>query len=99
MKCLLKIWVKSNVLQCPSVCLENRASVTHLLEGQLCSIPYTFIARRSHFRHPSQKLSEQSKEMTFDIVLANVRAPAVRGLYCPSSQNLIQKALLEITLI
>jgi len=36
--------------------------------------------------------------MTFDGRLANVRAPVVRGLYCHSSQNLIKKALHEITL-
>jgi len=29
--------------------------------------------------------------------LANVRAPVVDDLYCPSSQNLIKKALHEIT--
>jgi len=35
--------------------------------------------------------------MTFDHRLPNIRAPVVRGLYCPSSQNLIKKALHEIT--
>jgi len=35
--------------------------------------------------------------MTFDRRLANVTNPVVRGLYCPSTQNLIQKALHEIT--
>jgi len=35
--------------------------------------------------------------MTFDSILANTRAPVVRGLYCPSPQNLIKKALHEIT--
>jgi len=35
--------------------------------------------------------------MTFNRRLANVTDLAVRGLYCPSTQNLIQKALHEIT--
>jgi len=35
--------------------------------------------------------------MTFDGRLANVTDPVVRGSYCPSTQNLIQKALHEIT--
>jgi len=35
--------------------------------------------------------------MTFDRRLANVTDPVVRGLYCPFTQNLIQKALHEIT--
>jgi len=35
--------------------------------------------------------------MTFDSRLANIRAPVVRGLYCPSSQILIEKTLHEIT--
>jgi len=34
--------------------------------------------------------------MTFDRRLDNVTDPIVRGLYCPSTQNLIQKALHEI---
>jgi len=35
--------------------------------------------------------------MAFDRRLANVTDPVVRGLYCPSTQNLIQKAMHEIT--
>jgi len=35
--------------------------------------------------------------MTFDGILANVRAPFFRGLYGPSAQNLIRKALHDIT--
>jgi len=35
--------------------------------------------------------------MTFDRRPANIRAPVVSGLYCPSSQNLMKKALPEIT--
>jgi len=35
--------------------------------------------------------------MTFDRRLANITDPVVRGLHCPSTQNLIQKALHEIT--
>jgi len=35
--------------------------------------------------------------MTFDRRLANVTNPVVRGLYCPSTQKLIQKARHEIT--
>jgi len=91
------VWVISNVLKCPSVCLEIRAFSTHLLGGQLCRIPYTFLARQSHFRHRSQKSFEQRKEVTFDSRLENVRALVIRGSHCPSSQNLIKKALHEIT--
>jgi len=35
------------VLKCPRVCLEIRAFLTHLLEGQLCPISYTFLARQT----------------------------------------------------
>jgi len=35
--------------------------------------------------------------MTFDRILANVIDPLVRGLYYLSTQNVIQKALHEIT--
>jgi len=35
--------------------------------------------------------------MTFERKSANFRASVVHGLYCPSSQNLMKKALHEIT--
>jgi len=35
--------------------------------------------------------------MTFDCELANIRVAVVRGLHCPSSQNLIKKVLHEKT--
>jgi len=35
--------------------------------------------------------------MTFGRRLENATDPVVRGLYCPSTHNLIQKALHEIT--
>jgi len=47
----------------------------HLLGGQLCLIPYTFIANQSHFSHPNQNSFEQRKEMTFYGRIATVRAP------------------------
>jgi len=65
--------------------------------GHFSSNPSTFLSTQSHFPHPSQKSFEQNKEITFDRKLANVTDPVVRGLYCPSTQNLIQKALHEIT--
>jgi len=37
-----------------------------LLGGQLCPIPYTFLARQSHFSKLTQKSFGQRKEMTFD---------------------------------
>jgi len=37
--------------------------------------------------------------MTFDRRLANVTDPVLRGLFCPSTQNLIRKALFEVTAI
>jgi len=58
--------------------------LTHLLGGQLCLSPYTFLSSRSCFLHPSQKPLEQRKEMTFERRLANITVPVVRGLYCPS---------------
>jgi len=64
--------------------------------GQFSSNVSTFLSSHSHFPHPSQKSFEQSKEMTFDRRLANVTDPVVRDLYCPSTQNLIQKALHKI---
>jgi len=56
-----------------------------------------FLSIQSNFPHPSQKYFEQNKEMTFDRKLANVTDPVIRGLYYPSTQNLIQKSLHEIT--
>jgi len=58
---------------------------THLLGEQLRRSSYTFLSRQGYFPHPSQKSSEQRKEMTFDRRLANVTDPvlAFRGLYCP----------------
>jgi len=35
--------------------------------------------------------------MTFDGRLAYVRVPVVRGLHCPSAQNLIKKVLHDTT--
>jgi len=87
---------KSNVLKCPSVCLEIRTFLTQLPGKQLCPSPYTFLARQSY---PSQKSFEQRKEMTFDGRLANIRAPVFAAYtYCRSSQNLVKKALHEITI-
>jgi len=37
--------------------------------------------------------------MTFERRLANITGALVRGLCCPSSQNLIKKALHEITVV
>jgi len=37
--------------------------------------------------------------MIFDRRLANITGPLVRGLYCPSSHELINKALHELTLV
>jgi len=53
---------KSNVRKCRSVCLEI-SFFTHLLVWQLCSSPYTFLARQNHFRLLSRKSIEQRKEM------------------------------------
>ena len=61
------------------------------------TLPYTFLSRQRYFRHPSQTFFEQRKDMTFDRRLANIRAPVVLDLYCPSSQSLIKMTLHEIT--
>jgi len=90
-----KVSVKSSLLMCPNVCFEIRAFLTYL--GAFSSNPSTFLSIQSHFPHPSQKSFEQNKEMTFGRRLANVTDPVVRGLYCPSTQHLIEKALHEIT--
>jgi len=58
--------------------------------------PYTLHVR-SHFLQPSQKSFEQRTEMTFDLRLANITDPVVRDFYGPSTQNLMKKALYEIT--
>jgi len=34
--------------------------------GQLCPSPFTFLARKSHFSHLSQKYFAQRKKVTFD---------------------------------
>jgi len=44
---------------------------------------YTFLARQSHFRQLSQKSFEQTKEMTFDCGLANIRAGVAWRLILP----------------
>jgi len=90
-----KVSVKSSLLKCPNFCFEIRAFL-HTW-GQFSSNPSTFLSIQSHFPHPSHKSFEQNKEMTFDRRPANVTDPVVRGLYCPFTQNLIQKALHEIT--
>jgi len=78
------------------VFILNSDFLTQLLRGQLCPIPYNFLARQNHFHHPSQKSFEQRKEVTIDGRLAHVRAPVIRGLYCPSSKS-DKKALHDIT--
>jgi len=83
------------LLKCPKVCFEIRAFLIYL--GASFLQPSTFRSIQSHFPHPSQKSFEQNKEMTFDRRLANVTDPVVRGLHYPSTQNLLQKALHEIT--
>jgi len=49
------------------------------------------------FPHPSQNSLEQRKEITFDRRLPYVTDLVFRGFYCPSSENLMEKALHEIT--
>jgi len=70
--------------------------LTHLFVEQLHPIPYTFLARRSYFRHPSQKTFEPGKEMTFGCRLPNITKQVFRCLFCSSSENLMKKALHEI---
>jgi len=84
-----------NIVEVPQ-CLFWNQGFFNILAG-IFSNPFTFLSIQSHFPHPSQKSFEQIKEMTFDRRLANVTDPVVRGLYFPSTQNLIQKALHEIT--
>jgi len=73
-------------------CLSSNQGFLTFLLGR-----YTFLSSRSYFPHPSQKSFEQSKEMTFDRRLANITALVVRRSYCSSSQNLVKKAMHEIT--
>ena len=77
------------------VLVVKSGSLMHLFRWQLCPSPYTFLSNQSLLPHPSQKSSEQRKEMIFERRLANSTAPIVRGLYAPSSQNLVKKALYE----
>jgi len=71
--------------------------LTHLLVEQLRPSPYTFVSRQSHFSHPSQKSLEKRKEMAFGHRLPKITDLVFRGLYCPSSQNMMKKVLHEIT--
>jgi len=82
------------VLKYPDVCLEINF-LTHLLGEQFNPIPYTFLSRQSYLRHPSQQAFEQRKEMTFDCRLPNITELVFRGLYCPSSENLMKKAVVK----
>jgi len=100
MTCLLKILGQ---IQCAkvgssSVCLEIRFFDTYL-GVQFRPSPCNFISRQSDFPDPSQTFLEERKEMTFDRRLANITGPVLvfRGLYCPSSENLMKKALHKIT--
>jgi len=85
------------VLKYPRWLFWNQFFWTHLFGEQLHPIPYIFLARQSYFRHPNQKAFELSKEMTFDCRLPNITELVFRGLFCPSSENLMKKALHEIT--
>ena len=49
------------------------------------------------YLHASQTFVEQRTEMTFDCRIANITGPLVQGWNAPS-QNLMNKALLEITI-
>jgi len=71
--------------------------LAHLFGEQLHPIPYTFLARQSYFRHPSGKAFELRKEMTFGCRLPNITELVFRCLFYPSSENLMKKALHEIT--
>jgi len=80
-----------------SVILEIMASLTHLL-GRIFPQSVHIFLQTSHFPHPSEKAFEQTKEIIFDCILANITGPLVRGLCCPS-QKLMKKALHEITVV
>jgi len=73
--------------------------LTHLFGEQLHPIPYILLARQSYFRHPSRKAFEQRKEMTFGCRLPNITKLVFRGLFCPSSENLMKKALHEFAVV
>jgi len=96
MKCILKIMGQIQVAEVP-LCLScNQGSLTYLLRRKLSLRPYTFLPSQSHYLHPSQESCEKRTEKTFDLRRATITGPVVRGLYIPTTQNLIQKALHEI---
>ena len=82
------------MLKYPDVFVFKSGSLTHL--GGNCAPVLHLPLQSKPFPPPSQKSFEQRKEMTFDRRLANIAAPVVRGIYCPS-QNVVKKALNEIT--
>jgi len=97
MKSLLKNLGQIQRAKVPRCLSWNLGFLTHLLGEQLCPSPYTFLSRQNRFSHPSQKSFEQRKEITFDSRLPNITDLVFQGLYCPSSENLMKKALHEIT--
>jgi len=95
MKCFLKALGQIQFAEVPSVCLEIRFFLTHLLGYQLRPSPYILLSRHTRFPHASQMALEQRKEMTFDRRLANISDAVLvfQGLYCPFSENMMKKAL------
>ena len=99
MECLLKNLGQIQCAKYPGVGLQNQFFLTHLLRNQIRPSTYTYFSRQSRFPCPNQKYIEQRNNMTFDRRLVNIADPVLvfRGLYCPSSENLMSKALHEIT--
>ena len=97
MKCLLECLGQIQCAKVPQSLSWNQGVFDTLTWGAIVPHFLHLPRQTNHFRHPSHKPVEQRKEMTFGGRLANVRATVVCSLCCPSSQNLIKKALYEIT--
>jgi len=93
----LKVCIKARVLKYPCVCLEI-SFLTYLIWWYLFPVPTPSFRAKSILPTLSQKSFKQRREMRFACRLANIIGPVVRGSYCFPTQNLMKKALHEITL-
>jgi len=67
------------------------------LGGNCPPVSKPFSPAKAISSHRSQKSFEQRTEITFDRRLVNVAGLVIQGLYCPPTQNLMEKTLHEIT--
>ena len=106
-----KIWVKSNVLNYPGVCLEIRAFwhtylgskyapvITPSSPDKAFPLSQSKVLRTKErdddIRQVSSSLPFVHLFPLFDCRLQNITDLVFRGLYCPSSQNLIKRLCIK----